>query len=402
MGTTTIAVYLCNLTTGTVLSTIAVKNPQSVYGDDVISRINAIGKNGDNLSHLQQLVVNSMEWGLQKLLRSAQDDSIALSRMVVVGNPTMIHILAGVSPKSIGMAPYAPVFYEARVFQSSQLGFSLGEYSIQTLPQVSGFIGGDTLAAALAADLDSQPDGTLLIDLGTNGELLLKSNGILYATSCATGPAFEGAELSCGMQATPGAINAVEINDDKEVVRLSVIGGPDSGAVEPSGICGPGVISALAQFYARGIIQASGRFQSGEQQYILSHDGNPGKASKVFISQKDIRSVQLGKAALMTGIEFLLNEAGLEQPEKILVAGAFGNHLNKDDMISLGMIPALDKDRIEMIGNSAGAGSVMALCDDYYMQKAVQETKKIKTIDLARNTQFQKRFVENLGFPVKK
>lgn len=397
LGTTTIAVYLCDWANGEVLGSVALKNPQSMYGADVISRINAIVKNPENLAYLQQLVVNSIEWGLDKLMQTSQAG--AISKMVVAGNPAMIHIFAGVNPESIGRAPYEPAFYEAREWDSAALGFTLEPFTVHTLPMVSGFIGGDTLAAALAAVFDHQPDGALLIDLGTNGELLFKNNGSFYAASCATGPAFEGAELDCGMQATPGAINGVEINGDQKVASLSVIGANEGNGVQPAGICGPGVISALAELYRKGVVKSGGGFKAGEREFVL-FEGDPNNGShSVYISQKDIRSIQLGKGALATGIEFLLMEAGLVQPEKILIAGAFGNHLNKEDIICLGMIPNLKSEKIEMAGNSAGAGAVMALCDDLYLQKAIEMAKKIQTIDLAGNVEFQKKFVYNLSFP---
>jgi len=177
LGTTTIAIYLCNIAKGRVLSSLAVKNPQALYGDDVMSRISAIGQEEKNLGHLQRLVVRAIEWGIKELLASLDLEEEMISQMVTVGNPTMIHILAGVDPKSIGISPYQPAFYEARNIQSNDLGFKTKDFSIQLLPQVSGFIGGDILSATLAVDLEHQPEGTLLVDLGTNGELMLKGKG---------------------------------------------------------------------------------------------------------------------------------------------------------------------------------------------------------------------------------
>ncbi|MCP4720495.1 MAG: ATP-binding protein, partial [Desulfobacteraceae bacterium] len=270
------------------------------------------------------------------------------SQMVTVGNPTMIHIFAGVDPESIGFSPYQPAFYESRKIQSDDLGFTLKNFSIQILPQVSGFIGGDILSAAIAVDLENQPEGTLLVDLGTNGELMLKGKSGFFATSCATGPAFEGASLSCGMQAIPGAINRVKIEDLQNLPEYSLINPSNSSRTKPSGVCGTGVISAVAQFLKKDIIAPGGLFNKkdkigslqndnpGKVHYILApkDDSSDGKA--VFINQKDIRSVQLGKSALITGIEFLLKEAGFDRPEKIIIAGAFGTFLDKGDMMTLG------------------------------------------------------------------
>jgi uncharacterized 2Fe-2S/4Fe-4S cluster protein (DUF4445 family) len=323
-----------------------------------------------------------------------------ISQMVVVGNPTMIHILAGVDPESIGIAPHQPAFYDAKKFCSTELNFTLKKLSIQTLPQVSGFIGGDILSAALAVDLENQPEGTLLVDLGTNGELMLKAKDGLLATSCATGPAFEGASLSCGMQAIPGAINKVQVENRESLPRYTVINPSNAFGLRPSGICGTGVISAVAQFLQKKILTPDGAFKKGHPpSYVLVPETSAADGSAVFISQKDIRSVQLGKAALITGIEFLLKEAGLDTPEKIIIAGAFGAFLDKADMMTLGMIPAMDPDRVDVRGNSAGAGAIMALCDPSYLDKARCMAERVTVVDLACNSEFQDVFIENLHFP---
>ncbi|MCK5837447.1 MAG: DUF4445 domain-containing protein, partial [Desulfobacula sp.] len=266
LGTTTIAVYLCNTTKGRVLSSLAVKNPQALYGDDVMSRISAIGQEDKNLGYLQKLVVRAIEWGIKELLASLDLSEEVVSQMVTVGNPTMIHIFAGVNPESIGVSPYQPAFYEAKKIQSNDLGFKIKNFSIQLLPQVSGFIGGDILSATLAVDLENQPEGTLLVDLGTNGELMLKGKDQFFATSCATGPAFEGATLSCGMQAIPGAINKVEIKSVEDLSEYTIINPSNSSGLKPSGICGTGVISAVAQFCQHKIIDPGGAFQNKMKQ----------------------------------------------------------------------------------------------------------------------------------------
>jgi uncharacterized 2Fe-2S/4Fe-4S cluster protein (DUF4445 family) len=399
LGTTTIAIYLCNISRGELISAISVKNPQAIYGDDVMSRIGMIGYNPENLGKLQALVIKGIEWGMKKLLSSSGGDSILLSNAVVVGNPAMIHIFAGIDPASIGVSPYKPVLYDSRIFQSEQLGFSENAIKIRTLPNVSGFIGGDILAASMAVEMKSQPDGTLLIDLGTNGELLLKSGRRLYATSCATGPAFEGATLSCGMQAVPGAITSIKINDKMEVSEISVVNPAKSNRVRPSGICGPGVVNAVAQLSEKQFIRPDGAFSSGAKKFVLIPGSNDTSQAQIFISQKDIRSVQLGKSALFSGIEFLLKKARLKRAEKIIIAGAFGSHLNKSDLIRLGMIPKIDPDKIEVAGNAAGSGAVMALCKEQYLDEIIETSNKIEVIDLACNVDFQKMFIANLNFP---
>ena len=397
LGTTTLAVYLCKSASGEIISSLAVKNPQAIYGDDVMSRIGVIDRNGEDLWKLQKLVIKSIEWGVQELLRSFAQPTLAISRMVAVGNPTMIHILVGIDPKPIGISPYRPVFYNAATFRTTQLGFAMKDIALRTLPQVSGFIGGDLLAAALAVDLCGQPEGTLLIDLGTNGELILKSDNRFYATSCATGPAFEGASLSCGMQAIPGAINSVIIDEDRGISQFSVINPAADPRLKPSGICGAGIINTVAQLCRKQIVTPSGAFASGARSFILVPENQELGQQEIAVSQKDIRSVQLGKSALITGIEFLLMKAGRKRPEKIIIAGAFGSHLQKDDLISLGIIPDIAREQIEMAGNAAGTGAVMALCDERYIDKATKIAAEVEIVDLAGNVLFQDRFVDNLN-----
>lgn len=398
LGTTTIAVYFCNTARGEIISSLATKNPQAIYGDDVMSRIGVIGQNIENLGRLQKLVVKSIEWGMQELLGAFGKESMAIGRMVVVGNPTMMHILAGVDPQPIGVSPYQPAFYRAATFRSGHLGFAMEDFPLLTLPQVSGFIGGDLLAAALAIDLASQPEGTLLVDLGTNGELILKGKDKFYATSCATGPAFEGAALSCGMQAIPGAINSVKIDNDRTIAEYSMIQASGSTPKKATGICGAGVINAVAQFCEKQIISPNGVFTSGEKNFILVPENEALGQPPIFISQKDIRSVQLGKSALITGIEFLFKKAGLDRPRKILIAGAFGSHLHKTDLISLGIIPKIALEDIEMVGNAAGSGAVMTLCDEEYIDQATRMAAEIEIVDLACNIEFQNMFIDNLSF----
>ncbi len=411
LGTTTIALYLCNTARGNILSSLSVKNPQVLYGDDVMSRIGAISQDKKKLEYLQRLVVRAIEWGIKELLTSLDFEEHIVSQMVVVGNPTMIHILAGVNPESIGVSPYLPAFYEAKSIKTNELGFKLKDFSIQLLPQVSGFIGGDIIGASIAADLENKSDGTLLIDLGTNGEVMLKANGKFYATSCATGPAFEGASLSCGMQAVPGAVNKVQIKNPKALPEYTLINSAKTSGPKPSGICGTGVVSVIAQFCQQNIIEPGGAFKKdiiipalikdapGKIQYNIVPEDSSQNGSGVFISQKDIRSVQLGKAALITGIEFLLKEAGIDSPDNIIIAGAFGSFLDKKDMMTLGMIPAMDITKVNAAGNLAGVGAVMVLCSDIYLKRAILMAKQIDVVDLACNQDFQETFIQRLSFP---
>lgn len=398
LGTTTIAVYLCNISKKEVISSISIKNPQAIYGDDAISRIGYIGHSFENLNKLKTIVAKTVNWAISKLLSSFEDQGVSLSKSIVVGNPTMLHIFVGIDPAPIGVSPYKPVFHDSKVFQSDQIGFIEESIPVRSLPNVSGFIGGDILAAALSIEIQNQPDGTILIDLGTNGELILKTDKKMYATSCATGPAFEGATLSCGMQALPGAITSIKIGNKMEVSELSMIN-PSNTKIHPLGICGPGIINTVAQLYDHQIIKPDGAFRLDSNKFLIASGDKDKNLNPIYISQKDIRSVQLGKSALYTGIEFLLNKAGLKKPQKIIIAGTFGAHLNKADLTQIGMITEIDHDKILIAGNLAGSGAVMALCDERYMDEAIEIASKIEVIDLACDVNFQKTFIKNLKFP---
>ncbi len=410
LGTTTIAIYLCDLGSRAVLFSVAVKNPQALYGDDVMSRIGWIGRSTEKLTRLQQLVVHAIDWGIKELFACSGAGIDSLLRMVAVGNPTMIHILLGIDPFPIGVSPYQPAFFSARQTMASELGFDLPDVPIYTLNQLSGFIGGDILAATLATGLDSEPVGTLLIDLGTNGELVLKGQDTFFSTSCATGPVFEGAALSCGLQAIPGAIDRVTIDTPESTPGFRVIQKINGRQYQPSGLCGSGVISAVAAMIRAGIIEKSGLLKvtsqsqtpdqsKAEKKYLLVPATASATGRDIAISQKDIRAVQLGKAALITGIEFLLRAAGLARPEKILIAGAFGSNLDTRDILTLGMVPAIEPSRIHMTGNSAGAGAIMALCDQQLLTKISNLVTRVSVTELTANIDFQNTFIQRLSFP---
>lgn len=409
LGTTTIALYLCDLSSRTVLSSLAIKNPQSLYGDDVMSRICTISQTKTKLTALQKLVTGSIEFGCRELLLNSSLEPNSLEDIAIVGNPTMIHILLGISPSTIGTSPYMPSFHESRFTNAGDVGIRLTQTTITTLPQMSGFLGGDILSAAIAVDLENMPNGTLLIDLGTNGELLLKSANGYFGTSCATGPAFEGATLSCGMQASPGAIDKIWVDNHPTTTKYSFIK-HDEKPLDPTGICGSGIISGIAALTKAGIIEKNGSFtrslptpnlkdgNGNGRRYVLFHGKDNQSLGEVAISQKDVRSVQLGKAALITGIEFMMKAAGIDTPRQILIAGTFGSHIGVGDLLTLGMIPQIAVENIHTVGNSAGTGAIMTLCDQGYVSDAENLVEKINVIELATDSAFQKAFIDNLQF----
>ena len=412
LGTTTIAVYLCDLNHHTVKASVSMRNPQVIYGDDVMSRITAVYQHEEHLSKLQKMASNAIEWGVHSLCRSADVTPDRLVEMVVVGNSTMIHLFAGEDPTSIGIYPYEPRFKEERSFSASEIGFNFSDtISITTLPLISGFLGSDVLAAALAADHEYWKDGTMLIDVGTNGEVVLLDQGRFSATSCATGPAFEGASIRHGMHAVSGAIDAVRVDTRTGKASCSVIQKDPANPRPASGICGSGVVSAIAELYKTGLISADGRLCNDRfpdaflcddnelPQYLLVAAEHTQTNRAVTITQNDVRAIQLAKSALYTGIHLLCRETGILKPSRVLIAGAFGSYIDKQDALTIGLFPEMDMIDLNIIGNAAGAGAILALFDESHRQKARKLAQSIRVIDLARHPDFQDVFMTSLSFP---
>jgi len=415
LGTTTIAVYLCELATAAVTASISVRNPQAIFGDDVMSRIGAVSIETDVLPRLQKMAVKAIEWGVNTICRSTRTERSAIDHMVVVGNTTMVHCFMGRDPSSIGMYPYEPVFKDQQVCRAESLGFRFNPATeVRTLPLITGFIGSDVVSAALAADLHQAPPGTMLVDVGTNGEVMLMGQDGLLATSCATGPAFEGAAIRHGMQAVSGAIDAVTLK--------SIDGNPDCSLIQkdpanpkpPAGLCGSGVISAVGELLRAGIIADSGAYDTSVDTPCWQKDDNdvpefvlvPAAKSQngrpITLSQGDVRAIQLAKGALRTGMDLLCREAGLQRPEKLLVAGAFGSFINKHDAVTIGMFPDMPQEKIEVVGNAAGAGAIMALFDPNCLQTIAEMTSATRVIELSKHPDFQNAFIDSLSFPEKK
>jgi len=329
LGTTTIGVYLCDMVHRRIAASIAVRNPQTLLGADVISRISAVMQDRGNLPHLQQMAVGAIKAATRSLCETAFISIDIINRMTIVGNSTMIHLVLGEDPSSIGVTPYQPKFKEERQVKAQDIGLILNPImKIYTPPLLSGFLGADILAAALATGFIDLPPGTLLVDMGTNGELMLKGGEGITATSCATGPAFEGANIQHGMPAAPGAVDAVKLDRRNGEIQLSVIPKERDRTVKPSGICGSGIVSAVAEFIRTGIILESGAFNlacqypglqfdnKGPPKFVLASGDTTATGRELTILQKDIRSVQLAKSALSSGIQLICKKAARKNPEK--------------------------------------------------------------------------------------
>jgi uncharacterized 2Fe-2S/4Fe-4S cluster protein (DUF4445 family) len=414
LGTTTIAVYLCNLNTATVTASTSARNPQTLFGDDVMSRIGAIRLEPEQLARQQKMAVKAIEWGINCLCRSTGVDPAAIQKMIVVGNSTMVHIFAGKNPSSIGVFPYIPQFVTEQSIRAASIGFRFKpDLQIRTLPLITGFIGADIVSAALASDLSQAAPGTMLVDVGTNGEIMYWGKDGLSATSCATGPAFEGAAISHGMHAVSGAVDAVRIDPKSGQTICSLIQQNPAKPKKPAGLCGTGVISTVAELYKAGLILKDGAFdpqadtpyfrldEDQSAEFILVPAENAQDGRSLTFTQNDVRAIQLAKGALRTGIDLLCREAGKELPAKLLVAGAFGSFINKKDALTIGMFPRIPEENVEVVGNAAGAGAILALFDEDISRRANELTQITRVLDLSTHPDFQETFINSLEFPDK-
>jgi len=401
VGTTTLAVYLCDLATGRVVSAAAAANPQRRFGEDVIARIAAIRADKNNLAEQQHLVTTALNELIASCLEAAKQTMAAVDDLTVVGNTTMEHILAGLNPGSIGLAPYRPVTCEPVCTWAGDLGLDLLPTTpVYIFPVVSGFLGGDILAALLASRSAERGGTTLLIDIGTNGELLLCNGPELWATSCATGPALEGAQISCGMRAAAGAVNRVYL-DPAQPDRMLF---ETVGKAEPIGICGSGIIDALAAMRRTGITRENGTFNP-DSPGVHCDDQEVGRrfklpGSNLQITLQDVRQVQLAKAALRVGIQALCQHAGVTGLDRTILTGAFGAAFNWHSARDIGLLSPGDlHGEVGSVPNLAGTGAIMALLD--IQQRAAIEARapEIKFLDLAAEPDFTPRFAAATRFP---
>lgn len=406
IGTTSIVVFLCNLEHGDIAAVRTADNPQAAYGEDVISRMTHIDANIATLATLQGLLVDEIN---RMVADAAGESGIALTDIadaVIVGNPTMQHILLGINPAPLGRGPYLPVLRAGVEVEAASLGLAiLPRAPVFVLPMPAGYIGGDTLAAVLTRGPEFYRGNNLLVDIGTNGEVVLARNGVLTATSCATGPVYEGAHIACGVRAAPGAIERVWVEEGRKI-RWAAIAAEGERDKRPLGLCGSGVISAVTALVGAGLVGSDGAFapagthprlRASAQTRQLEALLVPGMGSRtgrdIVFTQQDVRSVQLGKAALRAGIEILLREQGVAQLDRIYLAGTFGNHLEPRDIVAIGVVPPLAVERIESIGNAAGDGARMALFNRRERRRAHRLAQTMRVLELSNRADFQDMFV---------
>ncbi|MBN2033119.1 MAG: DUF4445 domain-containing protein [Deltaproteobacteria bacterium] len=398
LGTTKIAGYLVDLENGKRLSSKGMMNPQISFGEDVITRIGEALRSLEKAAEIQKTVVEA----LNRLTRELCDEAGCVPEQILeaeVGcNTAMHHLLLGLPVKQLITAPYVPAASFAIELKTRDLGLNIapGAY-IHMLPNVAGFVGGDHVAMLLASEAFDRKELVLALDIGTNTEVSLINEGRIASVSCASGPAFEGYQIKYGMRAARGAIERVRINGNS--VECATI---DEAA--PVGICGSGVLDAVAQMYLAGILDRGGRMierhprvrnVGGDRQFILCPDERPGEEGLVGITQKDIRQLQLAKAAIRAGIQVLLEASGRsgDEIEEVIIAGAFGTYIDVQSAVTAGMLPKLPLSRFRQVGNAAGMGAQMALISSAVRKEAENLALRIRYIELAGSPQFSKIFV---------
>lgn len=412
IGTTTVAGMLVDVNRGAVVASAARTNPQVSFGADVISRIVAAGKPG-GLSRLASAVRECLSGIIASLCQKAGISSQDIYLITVAGNSTMEHLLMEIPPLSLAQSPYVPAFSCLPQFPPGELGLSTNPGGrVILLPIIGGFVGADTVAAIIAVNQDLTEKMVLLIDLGTNGELVLGNRNRLVTCSTAAGPAFEGAQLSCGMRAVEGAIDSVTV--DGEISYTTI------GNERPKGICGSGVVKVIAELLKAGIITPSGRFaddpgatrfprlakerlrkRDGRMEFVLVFGEGTGTGRDIVITQGDIREIQLVKSSICTGAQILLETLGLEPAlvDEVLVAGAFGNYIDIDSALTIGLFPVNDRGKIRPVGNAAGTGAVKAILSRECLDRCSRVAEEAVFIELANHPEFQQRFLRNLSFP---
>ena len=406
VGTTSMVMFLCDLGSGEILAMRTAANPQGMYGEDVISRMTHIQKDPTTLPTMQRLVVEELN-GLVADACAANDLSPEdVVDAVIVGNPTMQHILLGINPEPLGRGPYQPVWSGGVEVEAASLGLTVAARAhVFVFPMVNGFIGGDTLAALLTRGPEFYRGTQLLVDIGTNGEVVLAHNGRLTATSCATGPVYEGAHIRCGMRAAPGAIERVWVGANGEI-RCATIGEREKGRVRPVGLCGSGVISSVSALVKGGLIGIDGSLappghhpslccndSARSEEVVLVPDRRSHTGRNIVLTQQDVRSVQLGKSALRAGIEILMAASGVTTLDRVHLAGTFGNHLEPEDILNIGLLPPLPVERVRSIGNAAGDGARMALFNRFHRGRAIALARRLTVLELSGRADFQEMFI---------
>ena len=421
VGSTTIAAHLCDLTTGEVTTSAGRMNPQIRFGEDLMSRVSYAMMNPGGEKDMTRVVREALQGLVEELARDAGVDMADIVDMTLVGNPVMHHLLLGINPVELGGAPFALATDQSLDARASDIDLDINPSArIYVLPCIAGHVGADAAAATLSEAPYERSELTLVVDVGTNAEIVLGNHKRMVAASSPTGPAFEGAQISGGQRAAPGAIERVRIDPETLEPRFRIIGsefwsdeeGFDNAVAENgiTGICGSGIIEVIAEMYLAGIIRTDGiirgeladrspRIVADEKtfSYVLHDVGD----LRIVITQNDVRAIQLAKAALYAGCALLMDKLGITEIERIRLAGAFGAHIDTKYAMVLGMIPDCSLEHVSSAGNAAGTGATIALLDTDARAEIEDVVRRIQKVETAVEAKFQEHFIAALAIPHK-
>lgn len=421
VGTTTVAAHLCKLSTGEVLASGGMMNPQIRFGEDLMSRISFLQQNEGQAPALTQAVRKALADLVTQMCEQSEVAASDVVEMTIVGNPTMHHLVLGIDPTQLGMEPFPLVVDQGITVRARDLDLTLNPGAhVYFLPCIAGHVGGDTAGVILSQSPHRSEGLTLVIDVGTNAELVIGSRNRLIACSSPTGPAFEGAQISCGQRAAPGAIERVRIDPVTLEPRIKVIGcelwSDDPGfeaaiaGIGVTGICGSGIIEVVAELFLSGVIDASGRMLAkgrnvADHNFLIPRGRNveyvlyrkDDRVVKVIPS--DIRAIQLAKAACYSGARLLMDEMGVDSVDQVLLAGAFGSYIDVKYAMVLGMIPDCDLSHVKSVGNAAGTGARITLLSAASRMEIERVVRRVEKVETAIAPKFQEYFVSAMSLP---
>jgi uncharacterized 2Fe-2S/4Fe-4S cluster protein (DUF4445 family) len=418
IGTTTVAAYLCDLRTGRVKAADSMMNPQVIYGEDVMTRItDAMMNPGSGVKRLKEAITDCLNALIQSIVKSAEITPMDILEVVVVGNTAMHHFFLGIDPQHLGLSPFPPAIHHSLDIKARDLGLKIHPAAnVHLLPIEAGFVGADNVGVLIAEAPYDKEEMALIIDIGTNGELVLGNKRRLISCSCATGPALEGAHLRFGMRAAPGAIERVRIDPKTLEVTYKIIGlekwshESTPGEIQARGICGSGIIEALAEMFKAGVLEKSGRFNGSlvsprlrkaekGYEFVIARGEETAIGQDITVSVSDIRSVQLAKGALYAGSKIMMSILGVGRVEKVILAGAFGSSIDRERAMVLGMFPDCELENVVSVGNAAGDGARMALLSLEKRAEANRVARKVEYIELTACPKFTEEFIGALDIP---
>ena len=409
VGSTKVAGYLLDLSEGKVVATASAPNPQIPYGEDIISRVSYASKGERNLKQLQGVVIACINKLLLDTCESAGVNSSEVYDVVLVGNTVMHHLFLGITPRFVALSPYPPAIRSSVNVRAKDIGLKTNSAAnVYVLPNVAGFVGADAVADVLATEVCNSGALSIMIDVGTNTEIVLGNDQKTIACSCASGPAFEGGHIEFGMRAEPGAIENVYVDPSNLEPGFKTV-----GDARPRGICGSGIVDAVAAMLKSGIINKYGLINTklnnrrirtdGAPQYVLSWKDENDAGRDIAVTQHDVQEIQLAKAAIYSGATILMKHLHVEPSEiqKVYLAGAFGTYVDPQSAVTVGMYPDVPLERVQFVGNAAGSGARMALLSREVRENSDRIVQHIDYVELAADPSFQREFTEALQLPHK-